>query len=265
MTVIARRFLFSVVMIRSVPLLLTPHCRSKVAFPRATNVLRSLHGAVFCRTTPHTLAAKPARAMTPIREEAAYGVPHGNDTAILGCLPTPNTSCPLANYFSLWHTELEPGDVIGVPSAPLLQVALAAHETAQSPRPSEPTADAADVFTANTDGVDAPPQASPPPPALVSDTLPADPPTELQRLSEASRRSFLRMWDKLLPHLRPFCEGDIYILTEINEVARAPKLAKEYVMIDRRLAAGVGRVAKISIDGAVSVVSESAPHTGHQL
>ena len=92
---------------------------------------------------------------------------------------------PLTGY-----QDLEPGDVLGTASSPLLRVpldVLSLHDAladvlalAESPTPPQPV----------------------PPPHITSDSPDAPPPEFLDRLDSSQRESFLRLWHTVPPHIR---------------------------------------------------------------
>ena len=89
--------------------------------------------------------------------------------------------------------DLEPGDLVGVADAPLLRVPLGAlqHSThAAGPHPGQtPDSQLSSVARSPDTEVAAP-------------AVPSLSPTLMERLNPALRSAFLRVWARLLPHLR---------------------------------------------------------------
>ena len=89
--------------------------------------------------------------------------------------------------------DLEPGDLVGVAHAPLLNVPLGAlqHATyAAKPHPGQTADCQVSAVTSSPDTGEAVSAVTPPSPAL------------LERLNPDQRSSFLRVWVRLPPHLR---------------------------------------------------------------
>ena len=93
---------------------------------------------------------------------------------------------PLTGY-----QDLEPGDVLGTASSPLLRVPL------KTLTPSASPADVSALAESSTS-----PASQPAPPPNTSDS-PDEPPSELlHRLDHSQRESFLRLWNTVPPHIR---------------------------------------------------------------
>ena len=87
--------------------------------------------------------------------------------------------------------DLEPDEVLGTASSPLLRVPL------KTLTPSAPPADVSALAEPST-----PPAVQPPPPPNTSDPPDEPPPELLHRLDHSQRESFLCLWNTVPPHIR---------------------------------------------------------------
>ena len=87
--------------------------------------------------------------------------------------------------------DLEPDEVLGTASSPLLRVPL------KTLTPSAHPADVSALAESST-----PPTVQPPPPPNTSDPPDEPPPELLHRLDHSQRESFLRLWNTVPPHIR---------------------------------------------------------------
>ena len=94
---------------------------------------------------------------------------------------------PLTGY-----QDLEPGDILGTTSSPLLRVSLEALSL------HDVLADVSALAESTT-----PPSPQPvPPPNITSDSPDEPPPELLARLDPSQRESLIRLWNTVLPHIR---------------------------------------------------------------
>ena len=143
-----------------------------------------------------SLAESPQ--LIPVNLVRLDGSPALTSHYMVDILPVNADSNPLERFVSsgrqliplTGYQDLEPGDVLGTASSPLLRVpleVLSLHDAladvsalAESPTSPQPV----------------------PPPHITSDSPDAPPPELLDRLDSSQRESFLRLWHTVPPHIR---------------------------------------------------------------
>ena len=136
--------------------------------------------------------------LLPVNLVRLDGSPALTGHYMVDILPVNADSNPLERFVSsgrqliplTGYQDLEPGDVLGTASSPLLRVpleVLSLHDT-----------------LADVSALAEPPtsQQPVPPPHITSDSPDAPPPELLDRLDSSQRESFLRLWHTVPPHIR---------------------------------------------------------------
>ena len=136
----------------------------------------------------------------PVNLVRLGGSPALTGQYMVDLLPVNDDSYPLERFVSsgrqfiplTGYQDLEPGDILGTASSPLLRVSLEALSL------HDVLADVSALAESPT-----PPSPQPvPPPNITSDSSDEPPPELLDRLDPSQRESFLRLWNTVPPHIR---------------------------------------------------------------
>ena len=138
--------------------------------------------------------------LIPVNSVRLGGSPALTGQYMVDILPVNDDSYPLERFVSsgrqfiplMGYQDLEPGDILGTASSPLLRVSLEALSL------HDVLADVSALARSPT-----PPSPQPvPPPNIKSDSPDEPPPELLDRLDPSQREPFLRLWNTVPSHIR---------------------------------------------------------------
>ena len=138
--------------------------------------------------------------LIPVNLVRLDGSPALTGHYMVDLLPANDDSCPLERFVSsgrqliplTGYKDLEPGDILGTASSPLLRVSLEALSLYDA------LADVSALAESPT-----PPSPQPVPSPNITPDPPDEPPPELlDRLDPSQRELFLRLWNTVPPHIR---------------------------------------------------------------